>query len=395
MGTDSSSSESEALLSSQILVLDFDSVYTYVDMITVLVFIILTSYSFNAVQHTYFNGAEDDRVVNTHIAGYIILYASILLLAYTLAQNQRKRRQPTVAKPNTISASWVWILWLIYGVIFATATKPPLYNESIAFAQGILTLGLVLSTYLNQVYKNPMFIHGIILINLVLLSLPHFDSVALGMHVVLLLIKSIMFYTIFMVSELVAIAASGGNQEYWSESRSTLWLEIKIVQSIWILFVPRVLLIGFFFQLVPLVLSLYSSNKDSLKLPTKSTVKPPPSIPKKPTRKRDEDIEIGRKTRPTILKEQLIDLSSINPSAPTSLFSSSIGFNNQPLALIPVKRSVVPPPPPTQTKSTRSTRKKPQQINHDDLKEHEVVSATKLDLLSAMKKVQGNRDPKK
>ncbi len=301
----------------QLSKINLDSVKTYMEI--VFVFLLMTS-------GTYFYTLRDKI---TWIAPFIVLSYGIVLSALALYQyyqtvsNNLKEDDILNNKPRTLGAGFIWVLWLVYGIVFRDIS--PLF-ESISYIQSAIVILIVLLTYWKRdITENPIWANTIFFMVTLLLFIPHGDTISHDMNHIILFLKIGIFYFLYVITEIYHVLDNElqkYNTSYNSSSRivkykSIYKTEIKIVQSAWVLLASKYLLIGSVIQLFPLIIELQrvlKKNKEQknaflskqLSVP-RSSSNSSSSIVKKPprTKKLQSHLVTRDGSKNTIIKENI------------------------------------------------------------------------------------------
>ena len=310
--------------------------------------------------------------VDKRASPFVTLGSGLVILAITLYQHyvflkQKKKRKRNgmieddplyysgSATISTLASSYVWLGWLIYGLVFRefSLVLPPW----IGYFQVMIVISLVLASYARESFldRNHVFVNILFFVVLSLLFIPHSDTISHDMEIPTLFLKVTVFYVLYVLTQLhqsttgssVGSSSIYSNRNY-SRYKSVCDAELKIVRSSWVLLAPKYLVIGAMVQFVPLLWKIWKRTKNKKYLPThhhhrhrdilpvtKTPRTPPPSSRKQPTAVRREldriivhggeeiierklDEAIGGTTKPTssISKHQTNDRTKESPTPP-------------------------------------------------------------------------------
>ncbi|KKL70750.1 hypothetical protein LCGC14_2101780 [marine sediment metagenome] len=267
-------------------IIDFENVRTYMESVFILFFIL---------SGTYLYSFRDSL---PWLTPFVILSYGIIISLFGIYQYyeylniiKKKDDKPSYRVPRTIGAGIIWILWLIYGIIFKDVSL--LFSPIIGYIQSSIVVLLVLLTYLPEIKENRIWTNIIFFCVLLLLFIPHSDTISHDMDKFILFIKIFVFYILYVLTETLHILQEE-NKIFEITTSSPIdynkWIyktEIKIIQSCWILLISKYLLLGVIFQFIPLCIELskYKHEMDKWKQQILPTVNDNISIKKKPKKK--------------------------------------------------------------------------------------------------------------
>lgn len=145
---------------------------------------------------------------------------------------------------DALPAGVIWICWLAYGALFADV--PPLLSGSLAYVHGVVIAVLVLMSHSRaNVRRDWMWASGLLLVVGALLFLPHPDTLSKQLPPAVLYLKIVLFYALFVVTEIAQKLAFESNAVSASpptEPERVYSLQVQVVQSAWVLLSMRQLL---------------------------------------------------------------------------------------------------------------------------------------------------------
>ena len=251
--------------------IDFENIRTYMEIVFIFFFILTGTYLYSFKDFLPW------------IAPFVVLSYGIIISLFAIYQyyeylNVLKKRDDNSPNriPRTIGAGIIWILWLIYGIIFKDVSV--MFPTIIGCIQSSIIVLLVLLTYLPEIKEKPIWTNGIFFFVLLLLFIPHSDTISHNMDKFILFIKIFVFYILYGLTETLDILQQEENNKFDIsniEYQNNKWIyktEIKIIRSCWILLTSKYLILGVIFQIIPLWIELlkYKHKVNVQKLPTTS-----------------------------------------------------------------------------------------------------------------------------
>ncbi len=237
--------------------LDFDSVTMYTEIVGVFALIATGTYIYTL------------RGVLPGVAPFVVLVFAIAIFAIDVYQRQawaralRKTDDPPAPRPRTLGAALVWILWLVYGIVFRDVA--PLLPDSFAYAQSAIAVALVLATYVRRdLVERVAWSSGALLAAVLLLFIPHADTVTHDMGAVLLIGKTLAFYVLYVFTEVSQMLHEAEDRRravapltpVQRVRRSVANAQIKVLQSAWVLLATKYFVFGAIVQLLPLYVDI-------------------------------------------------------------------------------------------------------------------------------------------
>ncbi len=263
---------------------------------------------------------------------------------------------------STLASSYVWIAWLIYGLVFREFSLFLPYW--IGYAQVVIVISLVLASYARESFLdgNHVFVNILFFVILSLLFLPHSDTISHDMDVPTLFLKVTAFYVLYVLTQLhqntktttTPIGGAYSNPNYW-RYKSVCDAELKIVRSSWVLLAPKYLVIGAVIQLVPLLWEIWKHAKNGkFRSPPRDILPVTRPAPQSRERERERERERSddrRELERVIVVDQGEEMMDRGPSEPAlgTTTRSSISSKHQ------TANGDKEIPPPTFVHSTAST----------------------------------------
>ena len=226
---------------------NFDSIYTYLDIIIVLILVLSGTFVYS-LKDTYH-----------WIPPFMVLAYTLIFMLLTVAK-QRHIMKRVSYPPICIGAAWTWLIWIVYGILFQNVH--PLVGATMGYLQSLVVICLVLSTYWKHLQKNTGYMHSVSFTMILLLFIPHEDSVSYSLSREVLFAKTITFYTIYMMTEIINVIEKERmifNNDQYYKSVFIYDLERTIVHSSWVLLTSKYLILGAVLQLIPIFITLRSS----------------------------------------------------------------------------------------------------------------------------------------
>ena len=204
------------------------------------------------------------------MAPFVVLSYGILISGLSFYQYYQyvkiSRKEDDLPSRNlkTLGAGFVWILWLVYGIVFRDVS-PLFEGTSIAYFQNGLVMGIILLTYWKkELNEHPVWANGVFFVVVLLLFIPHVDTISQDMNRYVLFSKIFAFYTLYVLTEICHVLEDEElqhntlvNQKSIAEKYRMIYrTEIKIVQSSWVLLTSKYLILGAIVQLVPLLMDI-------------------------------------------------------------------------------------------------------------------------------------------
>ncbi len=241
---------------------DFDSVRTYMEAMLVFLLIMSGTVLYNL------------RDTLPWLAPFVVLTYGLIFSGASLYQyvmllrHQHKQDDKPIEGLKTIGAGILWVSWLVYGIVFRDVRPLIMMSGvSVAYVHGALVLGLVMLTYWQHDLRyNSLWANGIFLGSILLLFVPHTDTISHDMNPVVLFFKTVIFYVLYLLTEVRQILETERVFHDQVENNNSFSLnaqqerfrqiyraEVKIVQSAWVLIASKYLLFGAIFQLLLLL----------------------------------------------------------------------------------------------------------------------------------------------
>lgn len=324
---------------------NFDSIRTYVD-----VFIVFSVVASGTVLYSF-------RDPYHWLPPFLVLSYSVVLLFLTLIKSRQINKNSQMY-PNCLGAGWVWLLWIVYGIMFQHVH--PLLNEAVGYIQSAVAIGLVLTTYWKTVQNSPAYMHAVTVTVALLLFIPHIDTVSHAMVRPILFSKASLFYFLYVITEITIIMEreqiifSKDSAKVVYDFGAVYNLEKIIVRSAWVLMVSKFLMIGVVFQIAPIFSFIMSFNKKKTK---KRTVEPDPErgtiVKERPEVEIVEPIQKVSTPSRIVKPQPAIEYPEQHPQQPKPLTKAQID-----LVMLKTKK-VQQPPPVTNTATLISQSPKP------------------------------------
>ena len=244
-----------------LVVVDFDSVTMYAEIVAVFVLIMTGTYLYTL------------RDVLPAVAPFLVLVYAIAIFAADVYQRNawarvlRKTDDPPVQRPRTLGAAMVWVAWLVYGIVFRDVA--PLLPDSVAYVQSALAVALVLATYVRRdLVEKLTWSTAALLVAVLLLFVPHADTVTHDMNALLLFAKTFVFYVLYVLTEISQLLHDADARRRLHEApssaqkmqRSVANAQIKVLQSAWVLLATKYFVLGAIAQLLPLYVAISTTK---------------------------------------------------------------------------------------------------------------------------------------
>ncbi len=251
-------------------VMNFESVYTYFDV--VLIFGILLS-------GTYLYTLRD---LHEWLAPYIVLFYGFVLLtihiiSITIVKGSSSKKQP-VLRPKTLLAGWIWLFWIIYGIVFKEIS--PAFPVAVGYIQSAVVVGFVMLSYI-KLFQD--WHHLIFAVVLLLLVVPHADSISHHLDPLVLYVKLVLFYVLYVLSEMWNIVSIRKGKQKINDVTT---LEYHIVRSCWVLLTSKYLIVFSLFQIIPITYQMFHDCVPEQTMQALPVVDPTLQLVEKPIRKK-------------------------------------------------------------------------------------------------------------
>ncbi len=326
------------------ITIDFDNIFTYSDMFAVLLLLILGTYLYSL------------KGWFPWFPPYAIFLFSFITIIHLIISELKKGKGRII--PETVTASlkthvagWIWLLWLIYGTLFINI--PVIVSGNIiAIIQSVLYLFLAVITNISLLSQSAKVLTSFVLLIVSFSIFIHPNSLSSDLSTWILFIKVILFYIIFLLSNLIVEMELRRNhnthgkisiqdckqcQQNDNAENDVRKIELCFIQSIWILMTYNYLLFFVVFQLGYFIWSIFSLRKKHS------------SDLQRPEKRNSELLALEsikqQQTTPTITKKKQKPPSR----SPATLPQVEIEIPEPTPLPSPPPRSPTPPPPPTPT----------------------------------------------
>ena len=142
--------------------INFDSVTTYLEITLVFVIIMTGTYLYSF------------GISVLWICPIVILFYSIIIIIVTFNKYKYINEDEDTflpERPNTLGASYIWIFWLIYGILFKDVIF--LLPSSAFYIQNVIAIAIIVFTYMkSEIYENLMLSSTLLIFAIFLLFLP-------------------------------------------------------------------------------------------------------------------------------------------------------------------------------------------------------------------------------
>lgn len=173
------------------------------------------------------------------IAGFVILF-------FMITSCKRKYTHCNEDFNLDIACGWFWLGWITYGYLFKSITV----SIEIAYAITGFIIILVCLSYIRPIHQNDFLMNIMFVFSLVLFLIPNKDNNFMTMPIALFSFKIIFFLFLYIF----------GDAEIWMlreyDRDYVLSRNIKAVRSLWVLYTPKLLLLGAFLQIFFIVFSV-------------------------------------------------------------------------------------------------------------------------------------------
>lgn len=189
---------------------------------------------------------------------------------------------------DALPAGCIWIAWMAYGLIFLDIT--PVVEGLAAYIHGSIIVALVFVSHSRaDIGKSSVWSSALLVVVAGLLFVPHVDTVSRLMSPFVLYAKIVIFYVLFVVTEVaqkLKFEAMIERKEPPSELERIYAAMIQIVQTAWVLLSISPLFILALIQvgLIGFDISKLLANKETL-LPTRRI--PQTQRKRRPTRQQN------------------------------------------------------------------------------------------------------------
>ena len=171
---------------------------------------------------------------------------------------------------SALGASFIWIMWLTYGTIFRDVGS--LFPPVIGYTQNLVCVVLVLFTYWKpDLRENVMWSDAILLMTVLLLFMPHPDTISHGMSDIVLFTKILVFFCLYVLTAMIQDDKRRYERMENTRARDYIQLmEVTVVQSLWVLMVSKYLVFASVIQFAAIWHEFFSG--EPLNLPTRTDV---------------------------------------------------------------------------------------------------------------------------
>ncbi len=285
-------------------VIKVDAFHDYMEILFVFIIIFTGTYTYTV----------DNWISPFVLFLYGIMIGCYAVFSYFICRSLAKKEDdfPLYKIVRTIDAAVVWGTWLIYGTVFRNIGPPFSSVPIVGHSLGVMTFALVLLTYywnhvnlgaaeddhdddVGSLNGNPSTKKSaIILFTAVLMLIPH-SKTSYHSTSSILFAKVAVFYLLYLLTEFYQVLQRkyerlNAHVTTAKEDKNWLYkLELKVVQTAWVLLVSEYLIGAFVLQLIPLCNQIWWYLKRvhdvAQFLPTTSPI---PVKKRKKKKKRDE-----------------------------------------------------------------------------------------------------------
>jgi len=185
---------------------------------------------------------------------FVLLSAAVVLAGYGLAKHLNRAMQtkktddPPPEQMDALLAGGIWIAWMTYGVVFKSV--PPILHGVAAYIHGIVIVAIVMLSHSRaDVRRDGKWATGLLVIVVLLLFLPHPDTISSDIDPLILFTKIVVFYFLFAIAEValkLELEARVRRDDPPSPVERVYAIQVQVVQTAWILLT--------IWQLLPIVI---------------------------------------------------------------------------------------------------------------------------------------------
>jgi hypothetical protein len=232
-------------------------------------------------------------------------------------------KEDDIKQPKNISilCGWIWIIWISYGFIFKDV---PLFT-TIAYIHGIILIILIIISYFEVVSFS--IAHLIFFFLIIAIIIPNEDGIYGLLSWPLLYSKVSLFFLLYVLSDIndilsyepdqvlplhnSEIISCGVYPVIISNPKQLYRIELKLVRSVWVLFIPKYILVVSVIQIVYSFLSAFKIFSKRVYIPPEQNQNNKTKTTPVTQRKKQPPIELKKTKSSKSLKIDNIRLKDI------------------------------------------------------------------------------------
>lgn len=228
-----------------------------------------------------------------------ILSYSLGLLCITLIDFLRFREIDKLDSLNSVWIGWIWLAWIAYGAIFKDVIH--LLSDSLGIVQSIIIVILVMLSYTTNIQSNQKIVYFMTVIFMLLLFVPHRDTVSHFLENFILCVKTFVFFFIYVITDITFMLRQFKNINGNTYNKLDR-LILTIIRSIWVLMVNKFILVAALLQIV-LMFSIMKKTLDAEAKEEKETnIKKEVKIREKKVNKPQKEKPVKKNPQPLLIE---------------------------------------------------------------------------------------------